>query len=97
MTERDGTPLPTGWLGDAACRDTDPEAFFLAVKMGSSPYMTALTLARRICALCPVIVECDDAATRERDGVWAGIDRAAPARVQARQRASMRGLGVMAA
>jgi len=38
-------------------------------------------MAARLCARCPLIVECAEAAdsTKERFGVWAGVDRTQPA------------------
>ncbi len=97
MEKRDGNSAPTGWLNAAACRDSDPEAFFPTAKIGSAPYAMDLNLVRRICAYCPVLDECDAAAVGEHDGVWAGVDRAAPAALRNVQRATLARMGVWAA
>lgn len=97
MTERDGNPNTTGWLDFAACRDSDPEAFFPAAVAGSAPYAMDLTVVRRICAFCPVLNECDAAANGEHYGVWAGVDHGAPAVLRNVQRTTIREMGVCAA
>jgi len=56
------------WWRDALCAQTDPGAFY--------PDSGESTLAaKRICALCPVRVECRDEAlaTGEQWGVWGGL------------------------
>ena len=56
------------WQESARCRDYDPEIFF-PEKGGSSRE------AKRICADCPVRIECLNYALRrdERYGVWGGM------------------------
>jgi WhiB family redox-sensing transcriptional regulator len=56
------------WQDRARCRDYDPEVFF-PEKGGSSRE------AKRICAECPVRIECLNYALRrdERYGVWGGM------------------------
>ncbi len=56
------------WMLEARCLDADPEAFF-PEKGGSTRE------AKRICAACPVRVECLDYALRndERFGIWGGL------------------------
>ena len=56
------------WTADAACNTTDPEAFFLT---GKSNIITV----KRICASCPVRVDCLLSAIRHREeyGVWGGL------------------------
>jgi WhiB family transcriptional regulator, redox-sensing transcriptional regulator len=56
------------WQDIARCRDYDPEIFF-PEKGGSSRE------AKRICADCPVRIECLNYALRrdERYGVWGGM------------------------
>jgi WhiB family redox-sensing transcriptional regulator len=53
------------WTEQAACRGLDPELFF---PHGASQE------ARRVCARCPVRVDCLDYAVahRERYGIWGG-------------------------
>lgn len=58
------------WIDQAACAGTDPDVFFPpADRHGWSPGP-----ARRICAACPVRVECltDAVDRREPAGIWAG-------------------------
>jgi WhiB family redox-sensing transcriptional regulator len=59
---------PPAWTVGALCAQTDPEAFF-PEKGGTTRF------AKRICAGCPVRVQCLDYAmeTRERFGVWGGL------------------------
>ncbi|HEY1331348.1 MAG TPA: WhiB family transcriptional regulator [Actinomycetota bacterium] len=56
------------WQERARCREHDPEVFF-PEKGGSSRE------AKRICADCPVRIECLNYALRrdERYGVWGGM------------------------
>ncbi|MEQ7125327.1 WhiB family transcriptional regulator [Actinopolymorpha sp. B11F2] len=61
--------LPPGWwTADAACAQTDPEAFFPDVG-GSSQG------AKAVCRRCPVRAECLEHAltSGERFGVWGGL------------------------
>lgn len=78
----DETPLD--WQGDAACRDADPERFYILGPMPAD--------VRAICNSCPVQRQCldfamrvegDEASTARRFGVWGGttaIERARLAR-----------------
>lgn len=53
MVERD----TSGWRFRAACRDTDPEAFFPVASIG--PVLDRLVQgAKRVCAGCPVQAAC---------------------------------------
>lgn len=62
-------PLQQDWVDDAACLGAGPSAFF--PRRGSNG-----TLAKRICAVCPVRVECLDYAVSrdEQHGIWGGLD-----------------------
>jgi WhiB family redox-sensing transcriptional regulator len=70
-----------GWRELGVCAETDPEAFF-PDKGGSS------RAAKRVCAGCPVRVECLAEALRvdERHGVWGGTSPAERARLRRAQR-----------
>jgi WhiB family redox-sensing transcriptional regulator len=59
------------WRHDAACRDTDPEAFF-PLTGHSSP------MAKAVCGSCEVQDECLDFAmeTRQPYGIWGGRSEA---------------------
>lgn len=56
------------WRRDAVCAQVDPELFFPEVGEPTAP-------AKRICAGCPVRVECLDYAldAREAHGVFGGL------------------------
>lgn len=60
--------LPPDWVRDALCAQTDPEAFYAEVGGNPEP-------ARRICAACPVRIECRDyvLSTGEDHGIWGGL------------------------
>ena len=56
------------WRDDAACAETDPDAFFPEIGKSSEP-------AKSVCAVCPVVAECLRAAVEgnEEFGVWGGL------------------------
>jgi WhiB family redox-sensing transcriptional regulator len=58
----------TDWRGSAVCRQVDPELWF-PEKGGD-----AGTVAKRICATCPVLDDCLEFAVLAgvRDGIWGG-------------------------
>jgi WhiB family redox-sensing transcriptional regulator len=61
------------WRDDASCRETDPEIFF---PVGSSAFSRQQeTAAKRVCAGCPVRVECLTWALEsgQYTGVWGGL------------------------
>jgi len=60
------------WRDLAACRTADPELFFPVASGGSAAGQ--VEEAKRVCASCPVRVECLDWALRHREGagVWGG-------------------------
>ena len=63
------------WQFDGACRDSDPESFFLDPNMrGSNKHQRELT-AIKICNSCPVKQACLDHALSvpEIFGVWGGM------------------------
>lgn len=72
------------WEEQAACRGCDPALWFPEEYGGTAD-------ARAVCRGCPVSRECDTYATesRERHGVWGGINRSVTRRRQAAQRAVM--------
>ena len=63
-----GMPQEEGWILQALCAQTDPEAFY--PEQGSSP-----AAAKRVCLSCEVRIECLDTALSndERFGVWGGM------------------------
>jgi WhiB family transcriptional regulator, redox-sensing transcriptional regulator len=62
----------SGWPSLGACRDSDPELFFPAAR--SVTAFVQLTLAKNVCARCPVSGEClrFALATGQEYGVWGG-------------------------
>lgn len=61
---------PVVWVGSAACVGEDPELFF-----GTASDACAENEAKRVCARCPVVVECRRWALEsgEEWGVWGGL------------------------
>ena len=62
-------PTDQRWRAEALCAQTDPEAFFPEIGANA-------TLARRICAACPVRTSCLTDALQTRDvafGVRGGL------------------------
>jgi WhiB family redox-sensing transcriptional regulator len=82
------------WRSAGACLSADPDLFF---PVATGPVaVKQMTMARRICAGCPVRQQCLDFAMRtgETHGVWGGTTpeeriRARRARTQRRRRARM--------
>lgn len=75
-TRRDTTraaPLNDDWRTRAVCRDEDPELFFPIARTAGWNQQTRD--AKRVCARCPVSVECLQWAveTGQRSGVWGGL------------------------
>jgi WhiB family redox-sensing transcriptional regulator len=63
------------WQYDGACRDADPESFFLEPNMRGLNKRTKELNAIKICNTCPVKQECLDHALSipEYFGVWGGM------------------------
>lgn len=62
------------WTTDAACRDYDPEWWFIDGQGADAKAMR--TAAKRICGACAVRIRCLDWAitTATRYGIWGGLD-----------------------
>jgi hypothetical protein len=61
------------WRTRAACRSVDPEIFFPTAEIGPA-YEAQVTVAKAICAGCPVRVEClDEALVRIPEGIAGGL------------------------
>lgn len=60
--------LPPEWYADALCAETDPQIFF--PEAGGST-----RAAKKVCASCPVRVECLEYALAHKDafGIWGGV------------------------
>lgn len=86
------TALPWSWMRRGACRKpgTDRELFFGADFEKQADREARETLAKAICAGCPVRVQCLDWAVSspEKAGVWGGMgedERALERRRQVRR------------
>ena len=72
MSSRNTTPR-RDWRSDAACRGTNPDAFF-PVGEGGLAYERQVAAAKAVCAGCPVRAEClDEALMRIPDGIGGGL------------------------
>lgn len=71
MTDR--STAEEGWRSAAACRFADPDLFFPVSASGKS--VAQATLAKAICASCPVRRECLEFALRtgQVHGIWGGL------------------------
>lgn len=67
-----GTRASMEWLRRAACVGEDPELFFPVGTQG--PALRDIAAAKRVCARCPVALECLDLALSDgqTSGVWGG-------------------------
>ncbi|AIJ20650.1 WhiB family transcriptional regulator [Amycolatopsis methanolica] len=65
------TPEDLAWHEHAACRGTDPDAFFPEPGPGAAELTAA---AKRVCAVCPVRAACAEwASTHDEEfGIWGG-------------------------
>lgn len=63
------------WQDHGACRDTDPAIFFHPQNERGARRARREVAAKRVCAPCPVRLECADYAIRAREpfGVWGGL------------------------
>lgn len=63
------------WRVEALCRQEDPSAFFHPDGERGTARTHRQEAAKRICAACPVMVECRDYALRfaEPFGIWGGL------------------------
>ncbi len=60
------------WHADAACAELPTDEFFPSGSTGKA--FDQITLAKAICATCPVAVQClDYALDTGQDGVWGGM------------------------
>jgi WhiB family redox-sensing transcriptional regulator len=76
------------WRAQAACQPGDHELFFPPEEERGEYFRLRVSLAKRICASCPVRRQCADyaLAADERYGVWGGLTAEERAR-QLRRRA----------
>jgi WhiB family redox-sensing transcriptional regulator len=74
----------TTWMADGKCRKHAPETFFPSDGVG-------VTIARKICAGCPVKETCLEYALNHQisHGVWGGASERERRRIAARRRQSV--------
>ena len=83
----------TSWQLRAACRVADATWFFPSDRERASSRIARTTLAKAVCAGCPVIVQCraHALATREPFGIWGGLtEQERASALRARRRAQVR-------
>jgi WhiB family redox-sensing transcriptional regulator len=56
------------WMTEGLCTQTDPDLWFPGKGVNA-------TVAKTICAACPVITQCGDAGLHEIHGIWGGLTR----------------------
>jgi WhiB family redox-sensing transcriptional regulator len=74
----------TAWMQHAKCHGADPERFFPTESTGVDD-------ARRVCAECPVQVECLEYALDNRIdlGIWGGVSQRERKRILSRRRGTV--------
>jgi WhiB family redox-sensing transcriptional regulator len=77
----DETPEEYEWMNEARCRGTRPTEFFPSDGVG-------VESAQRVCATCPVRLECLEYALTNRieHGVWGGASERERRRILRRRR-----------
>ncbi len=79
MAEISRLPIPVmeewEWQYQGACRDLDPEMFFLPVGERRPRRRNRENAAKAVCASCPVIAACraHALAVQEPYGIWGGL------------------------
>ncbi|MEI5035478.1 WhiB family transcriptional regulator [Streptomyces sp. CA-278952] len=66
------------WHSDAACRRDEAGLFFAPSKEPTAARLAREEAAKRVCARCPVMVECQEHALMQPEpyGVWGGLTAA---------------------
>ncbi|GGV02174.1 WhiB family transcriptional regulator [Streptomyces spectabilis] len=78
----------TPWHSDAVCRRDEAGLFFAPSKEPTAARLSREEAAKRVCARCPVMVECREHALLQPEpyGVWGGLTAAERRVVLARRR-----------
>ncbi|GAA2494514.1 hypothetical protein GCM10010406_33250 [Streptomyces thermolineatus] len=85
-------PLPRGaagpWHSEAACRRDEAGLFFAPSKEPTAARLSREEAAKRVCARCPVMLQCREHALVQPEpyGVWGGLTAAERRVVLARRR-----------
>jgi WhiB family redox-sensing transcriptional regulator len=76
----------TDWLGNAACRDADPELFFPVSDIRAA--RAQVEAAKKVCRRCPVRGTCLSWALdhEQEAGIWGGMTEEERRRLRRRQR-----------
>jgi WhiB family redox-sensing transcriptional regulator len=76
------------WHSEAACRSDEAGLFFAPSKEPTAARLSREEAAKRVCARCPVMIECREHALRQPEpyGVWGGLTAAERRVVLARRR-----------
>lgn len=76
------------WHSDAVCRRDEAGLFFAPSKEPTAARLSREAAAKRVCARCPVMVECREHALLQPEpyGVWGGLTAAERRVVLARRR-----------
>nr|WP_157164153.1 WhiB family transcriptional regulator [Streptomyces typhae] len=76
------------WHSDAVCRRDEAGLFFAPSKEPTAARLSREEAAKRVCARCPVLVECREHALLQPEpyGVWGGLTAAERRVVLARRR-----------
>ncbi|MBV9022303.1 MAG: WhiB family transcriptional regulator [Streptomycetaceae bacterium] len=80
---------PAGpWHAEAACRRDEAGMFFAPSKEPTAARLSREEAAKRVCARCPVMIECREHALLQPEpyGVWGGLTAAERRVVLARRR-----------
>ncbi|WP_419185683.1 WhiB family transcriptional regulator [Mangrovactinospora gilvigrisea] len=84
LSPDDGGP----WHGSAACRRDEAALFFAPSKEPTAARLSREEAAKRVCARCPVLMECREHALAQPEpyGVWGGLTAAERRVVLSRRR-----------
>ncbi|MEU1279956.1 WhiB family transcriptional regulator [Streptomyces sp. NPDC005805] len=76
------------WHAEAACRRDEAGLFFAPSKEPTAARLSREEAAKRVCARCPVMIECREHALLQPEpyGVWGGLTAAERRVVLARRR-----------
>ncbi|MEY9963425.1 WhiB family redox-sensing transcriptional regulator [Streptacidiphilus sp. MAP12-16] len=83
-----GSTDDTPWHSNAACRRDEAGLFFAPSKEPTAARLAREEQAKRVCARCPVLLECREHALLQPEpyGVWGGLTAAERRVVLARRR-----------
>ncbi|MEU3602424.1 WhiB family transcriptional regulator [Streptomyces sp. NPDC006798] len=85
---KDREDLDGPWHAEAVCRRDEAGLFFAPSKEPTAARLSREEAAKRVCARCPVMVECRDHALLQPEpyGVWGGLTAAERRVLLARRR-----------